>query len=178
MLDAWSRSAVIHKSLDESAATDADQEVDEGEEEEEQQQGDNNAQGQDDPDRILHNCREARPEDGLLSVEELQSLYTSLRPEGGVSLYDASAIPGEEENTFGTRWQEQAGWERPSVDAPGVAEPCYTNVTPLWRCTLDYIVVYPTEKQHQSEVKPTGLLKMPRLQELEWVGLSVERNPS
>lgn len=175
MLAAWEKSRVVHRSIDEQAeaAVDTEEDQEEEEEEEEDSEEQQNENGdEEDPDRILHNCRPATDQDALLTFEELRELYKSLHAEGGLSLYGNQVIPGEEDNTFGTRWTEQTGgWPRPEGrqglgQTPGDWEPKYTNVTPLWRCTLDYIVVYPAVGASQG-VQVTSLLKVPRLEELE-----------
>lgn len=190
MVEAWEKSRVVHRSMDEAAAAAAaassssadaankEEAEDEEEEEEEEKQGGE----EEDPDRILHNCRPATEADALLTFEELRQLFKTLHPRGGLSLYDRQTIPGQDDNIFGTRWAEQTGgWSRPVGreqigQAPGDGEPKYTNVTPLWRCTLDYIVVYPgrttegaksADGEAESQVQVTSLLKVPRLEELE-----------
>lgn len=42
----------------------------------------------------------------------------------------------------------------------GANEPRWTSVTPLWRCTLDYIFILPGESEDALTLRTTGLLPM------------------
>lgn len=97
---------------------------------EEEDEGAASAATAEDPDRVITNARIARPDDGLLSDDELMRLYRSdgrrltLR-----SAYDEalSAIVEEKDYVFGTR--------EPSATC-GKNEPMYTSYTHFWQLTL------------------------------------------
>lgn len=153
MLDAWQRSQVVHESADSQAAPEQQPDDEQAEDQEEEE----------DADRVFQNCRSATPADRLLSVDELRQLYQSLSHSGGTSVYDTTSIPGAE--TFGTRSSSILPRSPDDERWPGDGEPVYTNVTPLWRCTLDYIVLYPAEEEGQVQVD--GVLEMPKTEALE-----------
>ncbi|TFK30529.1 Endonuclease/exonuclease/phosphatase, partial [Coprinopsis marcescibilis] len=88
-----------------------------------------------DPDKVITNARHAQPNDGLLSTEELVSLFAQ-SPQAnssyhvGLKQYSSS----NSIESFGSRSQT-------SVDRPGYFEPIYTSYTHYWKSVLDYIFV-------------------------------------
>lgn len=157
MVDVWQRSQVVHESVDptKASAQAVEQEAEEDQEEEEEEE---------DADRVFQNCRSPTPADGLLSIDELRSLFQTLSPSGGTSIYDSTSVPGAE--TFGGRSSDILPRDSKDERWPGDSEPVYTNVTPLWRCTLDYIVLYPA-KEEVGEMQVDAVLQMPKTEALE-----------
>ncbi|KWU46852.1 Endonuclease/exonuclease/phosphatase [Rhodotorula sp. JG-1b] len=129
------------------------------------------------PDRTIKNTREATPDDGLGTFEQLRDMIrgalsspsgASSAREGGGGTRVRSAygeayglIDSEKERWYCSRKPEVQmgnGWRAPEPEAEkearrqgemeerirrGDFEPVYTNFTPLWRCTLDYILLFP-----------------------------------
>ncbi|KAJ7631000.1 Endonuclease/exonuclease/phosphatase [Roridomyces roridus] len=88
-----------------------------------------------DPDRVITNARRAVPADGLLSDDELVSLFAS----GAVvrSAYDEGrrlSTADPDIPTFGKRMSIQP-------TTKGFYEPEYTSYTHYWKTVLDYIFI-------------------------------------
>lgn len=148
--DALALSSVVHRSWDEHRAhlaasgstEDADdQDIKEDDDNEPSSSsapaaegGEIYAQPEGDEDRVLKNTRPARPEDGLLSLSELKSMYKTYG-KGSWSVYGRNygRIEAESGNWFGEREGKPAG--PPDSDAreqeqrltPGYYEPAWTN---------------------------------------------------
>ncbi|KAM0748963.1 Endonuclease/exonuclease/phosphatase [Meredithblackwellia eburnea MCA 4105] len=134
------------------------------------------------PDRIIKNSRQPTEEDGLATVEELKSLYLTGEQGRIRSAYGEihGLITSEEGKWYADRKPEVAsgsGWAVVEDEETkkkrklgtweervrrGDFEPKWTNFTPLWRCTLDYIFLLPPSSTLPTSAKPprfTALLK-------------------
>ncbi|GAA6059364.1 hypothetical protein JCM10212_003262 [Sporobolomyces blumeae] len=178
-IDEFSHSTCVHHTVDKfydpsfEPPSPAQPEAKEGE-----TQGDE----ENDPDKVIKNTRPSRPEDGLADIERIKALYGY--KEGGSGLRsaygethglveseeskwycrrnpevqngaEAKVVPTEEEQ----RERARGSWEERVLR--GDFEPIYTNYTPLWRCTLDYILLLPPlpSTSHPSAAF-TSLLKL------------------
>ncbi|OAV89432.1 hypothetical protein PTTG_05986 [Puccinia triticina 1-1 BBBD Race 1] len=125
-----------------------------------------------DEDRVFKDVRPSRPEDGLFDLQELEELFGSRR---WLSLYGnwADKMINEEGNWFKDRPEfkdpGQNGKLVPCLDqlGSGQYEPMWTNFTPLWRCTLDYIWVLCTGASSTSAIEVLALLPTHRTEALE-----------
>jgi len=127
-----------------------------------------------DPDRVITNARQSKPEDGLLSVAELISWFRNLpkpRSAYNAGLYEARKA--ESLPTYGERTQL-------SAERHGFNEPEYTSYTHYWKSVLgtvvscalidtkavcaDYIFFLDPADEHASI---SGLLKPPTVEELD-----------
>ncbi|MBW0462938.1 hypothetical protein O181_002653 [Austropuccinia psidii MF-1] len=119
-----------------------------------------------DEDRVFKDVRQAETVDGLFDLEELRSIYG---PWSWSSLYGTwgAKMPDEENNRFKDRLdqrQEPASILSSDFDIKvGKYEPMWTNFTPLWRCTLDYIWLL----NNGSNVHVVSLLPTHRTELLE-----------
>jgi RNA exonuclease NGL2 len=113
-------SRVVHTSIDPSIAPTlaASKDDDEGD------------AGKDDPDRVITNARQARSGDGLLSDEELCSLFQS--QDIVRSAYDEGqrCTASEQDNIIGSRMDNIA------PERKGSFEPMWTSYTYYWKTTL------------------------------------------
>lgn len=153
------------------------------------------AQPEGDEDRVLKHTRPATLDDALLSRAELEELYGPWRGRLH-SVYGRRShkLSNENGNFFGQRVaaallnenpHQDVDMQNPSEDLlrQGYFEPAYTNselcdtsqaladyrppsVTPLWRCTLDYIFLIPPDGS-QSKSTVTRLLPAHRLDDME-----------
>ncbi|KAI0094767.1 Endonuclease/exonuclease/phosphatase [Irpex rosettiformis] len=131
-------SRVIHITIDPSIPHESVKDDEEGAEKTQDKEGEGEEQ---DPDRIIVNARPGRPEDGLLSDEELIQLFDRApRPvsayDEGLRLCDDSSEMSNvnvKEVTFGARLD--LGGRR------GAYEPIWTSYTHYWKTVLDYIFV-------------------------------------
>lgn len=167
-----SRSRIVHESVDKLAASQvafpmpgAKPVVGQHEESNggphEDEEGDN--------DRVLKGCRQPKFEDGMLSDNELESLFVPMR-----SAYGSCAdLPGQEHFCDRPEDQRPGDWkalgmlddvDQAARQQRGDFEPLYTSVTPLWRCTLDYIML------DDSAMDVVGLLPTHRIETID-VGL-------
>ena len=109
-------SRVVHRSIDPDVpltAAKATEEEDEGAE-----------AAESDPDKVITNARRARPEDGLLSDEELQALFElSTRP---VSAYDEGQRIGSLDIKEGVTFQSR---QNIPPSRHGAFEPVWTSYT-------------------------------------------------
>ena len=118
----FSASRVVHVSLDPSVPL-ADPKKAANDEE------DAGEQPEEDPDRVIKNARSARPEDGLLEVEELEKLFADgSAGEPLQSLYDQWQYHGPG-RAFVSRAPE-------AVNRRGKNEPIYSSYTHYWKSTL------------------------------------------
>lgn len=201
LIDDFDRSRVVHQSVDKlydpayEPPTPPEPEAKEGDEV-------NSGDLSQHPDRTIKNTREATPEDGLGTFEQLRDMIrgalsspsgsSSARGGGGGgrgtrvrSAYGEAygLIASEKERWYCSRKPEVQmgnGWRAPEPEAEkearrqgemeerirrGDFEPVYTNFTPLWRCTLDYILLFPpgTPTDEGSEVSTA---KEPRWRKL------------
>jgi len=147
---------------------------------------------QPDPDRVFTNTRSARPEDGLISAEGLEKIFSSLPPlrsaydEAHNTIFGANDVsePSRQETqrverTFSSRLDNMDTSQ--SSDWKGMNEPMYTSFTHYWRLTLDYIFIQDplisplsspsSPAPHQTEPPPKGeiiaLLRTHRAEDLE-----------
>ncbi|KAF8332341.1 Endonuclease/exonuclease/phosphatase [Cantharellus anzutake] len=155
-----SASHVIHMSIDPSIQPSSASTEKGGEEEGEegaaaisdaQDRGGENAEGKEkeepDPDRVFTNTRNALPEDGLMSAEELEKIFWSFPPlrsaydEGHDKIFGLGVTSGslDLERTFAARLDEKDKLQY--LGRKGMNEPMYTNFTHYWRLTLDYIFI-------------------------------------
>ncbi|GAA5895854.1 hypothetical protein JCM5296_006684 [Sporobolomyces johnsonii] len=153
-----------------------------------------------DPDKVIKNSRPAAEADGLASLEQLKKLYGYQEGAGsGSGIRSAygeayGLVKGEEDKWYCARSPEvqtasgskvlptekekeersRGTWEERV--RRGDFEPIYTNFTPLWRCTLDYILLLPPSPNSSSPAKPaprwTSLLKM---HDVETMGAGLPR---
>ncbi|KAI0815101.1 Endonuclease/exonuclease/phosphatase [Irpex lacteus] len=156
-VDALSFSRVVHFTIDPSVPrTDKkaakDEEEDGGEPQEGKDEGESEEQ---DPDRTIVNTRQAGPQDGLLSDDELVQLFN--RAPRPISAYDEGL-------------RDYAGVKDTSIDLKevtfggrveisgrrGAFEPIWTSYTHYWKTVLDYIFVLPPADR---PVTVTGLAK-------------------
>ncbi|BGP36393.1 RNA exonuclease ngl2 [Rhodotorula kratochvilovae] len=139
------------------------------------------------PDRIIKNSRAPTDEDGLATLEQLQALFhyssSNAADERRVrSAYGEAhgLVPSEASRWYCARRPEVqmgSGWRVPEPPADiaarqegswdervrrGDFEPLYSNFTPLWRCTLDYILLLPPS----ASVKPEERAPQPRWRSL------------
>ncbi|BGP44479.1 RNA exonuclease ngl2 [Rhodotorula kratochvilovae] len=139
------------------------------------------------PDRIIKNSRAPTDEDGLATLEQLQALFhyssSNAADERRVrSAYGEAhgLVPSEASRWYCARRPEVqmgSGWRVPEPPADiaarqegswdervrrGDFEPLYSNFTPLWRCTLDYILLLPPS----ARVKPEERAPQPRWRSL------------
>ncbi|GAA5995172.1 hypothetical protein JCM5350_001858 [Sporobolomyces pararoseus] len=181
-IDEFNHSACVHHSVDKfydpsyEPATPAEPEAKEGDETEPNSE-------EEDPDKVIKNTRPARAEDGLADIEKIKKLFGY--KEGGSGIRSAygenyGLIEGEEENWYCSRGPEVQNGNDPKPKlkkeevesrSKGVSweervqrgdfEPIYTNFTPLWRCTLDFIFLLPPlpSTSHPS-IRFSSLLKM------------------
>jgi RNA exonuclease NGL2 len=89
---------------------------------------DDDDEGGTDPDKAITNAREARPEDGLLSTDDLSRLFAQAGAPV-VSLYDEAQRLAKAQNTCGSRL------ELPP-DRLGYHEPEWTSYTYYWKTVL------------------------------------------
>ncbi|GAA5907960.1 uncharacterized protein JCM6883_004072 [Sporobolomyces salmoneus] len=180
-VDEFNHSACVHYSVDKfydpsfEPPTPDEPEAKEGEEAVNQ--------AEEDPDKVIKNARPARPEDGLADIDKIKKLYGY--KEGGSGIRSAygenyGLVKGQEENWYCARRPEVQNGNDPKPKlteeevkervgsvtweervARGDFEPIYTNFTPLWRCTLDFIFLLPAlpSTSHPS-IRFTSLLKM------------------
>ncbi|KAL8292268.1 hypothetical protein RQP46_001734 [Phenoliferia psychrophenolica] len=124
------------------------------------------------PDRIITSARPGEDADGLIDLDALKELYGEVS--GIRSAYGEAygTIPSEEGRWYVDRPPEVAsgsGWavpEDPEVVKKrkqgtreecirrGDFEPKWSNFTPLWRCTLDYIFLLPPSTLLPPPTKP------------------------
>ncbi|GAA5997232.1 uncharacterized protein JCM10292_000115 [Rhodotorula paludigena] len=124
------------------------------------------------PDRVIKNTRPATDEDGLATLEQLQLLFRHPSSPSPSSPFSTRRIRSAYGESYGlvpserTKWyssrppevQMGNGWRVPEPAEAQAAreegtwdervrrgdfEPRYSNFTPLWRCTLDYILLLP-----------------------------------
>ncbi|KAI7963536.1 hypothetical protein MJO29_003963, partial [Puccinia striiformis f. sp. tritici] len=125
-----------------------------------------------DEDRVFKDVRPSRPEDGLFNLQELVELFG---PHRWLSLYGnwADKMIGEEDNWFKDRAQFKEKGEKEQVTpcgdelGSGQYEPMWTNFTPLWSCTLDYIWVLCKGPNSTSGIEVLALLPTHRTEALE-----------
>lgn len=126
------------------------------------------------PDRVIKNAREGTEEDGLASLEDLKGMFKlegevrsaygevggRLKEDGG---RDRCYVDRPEGVQSASGWKikedEKVVEERKKGEwgdrvRRGDFEPKYTNFTPLWRCTLDYIFVLPPPTSSETTTKP------------------------
>ncbi|GAA6013380.1 hypothetical protein JCM11491_006372 [Sporobolomyces phaffii] len=184
LLDEFNHSSCVHHSVDKfydpsyEPPTPAEPEAKEGDE---QPAGSD----EEDPDKVIKNTRPARPEDGLADIDQIKRLYgyQEGRGSGLRSAYGENygLIEGEQDKWYCARGPEVQNGNDPKPRltaaeieersrgatwdervARGDFEPIYTNFTPLWRCTLDFVFLLPplpSSARHPS-VRFTSLLKM------------------
>lgn len=124
-----------------------------------------------DEDRVFKDVRPARESDGLFDFQELQEIsgfrtWSSLYGNWG------GQMSGEENNRFEDRpeFDRQLKAQSSLVEdrlRSGQHEPMWTNFTPLWRCTLDYIWVLNHPSTHQNHLQVLALLPTHRSEALE-----------
>ncbi|KAI9608591.1 hypothetical protein H4Q26_004774 [Puccinia striiformis f. sp. tritici PST-130] len=108
-----------------------------------------------DEDRVFKDVRPSRPEDGLFNLQELVELF------------------GPHHNWFKDRAQFKEKGEKEQVTpcgdelGSGQYEPMWTNFTPLWSCTLDYIWVLCKGPNSTSGIEVLALLPTHRTEALE-----------
>ncbi|KAH7883662.1 Endonuclease/exonuclease/phosphatase [Phlebopus sp. FC_14] len=119
-------SRVVHTSIDPTLHQSIELEADEGDGQEEA-----------DPDKIIRNSRSARPSDGLLSDDELSSLF----PYRLRSAYDEGQRKGRQKGlqNYVVTYGDRMSW--PAVRL-GAHEPMWTSYTHYWKTTLDYIFIF------------------------------------
>ncbi|PLW17020.1 hypothetical protein PCANC_02652 [Puccinia coronata f. sp. avenae] len=128
-----------------------------------------------DEDRVFKDVRAATPQDGLFDMQELAQIFG---PHTWLSLYGhwARHLAGEEGNRFMDRPElkaQSSALPGASGSCPedgrgsGSYEPMWTNFTPLWRCTLDYIWVLSDGGSGESPVEALALLPTHRTETLE-----------
>ena len=147
------RSRVVHESVDKArraqvafpmpGSAQVDVQDDESEGTHKDEEGDE--------DRVLKGCRPPKAEDGMLSDDELQTLYD--RPLRSAYGRHAHLLSGQEYFADRPDDQRPGDWKQlgmlDKVDDDvralrGDAEPLYTSVTPLWRCTLECVARGPS----------------------------------
>ncbi|GAA6038585.1 hypothetical protein JCM8097_009432 [Rhodosporidiobolus ruineniae] len=131
--------------------------------------------GSDDPtlprDKPIKNSRPGtKEEDGIVGLDELRALFALAGPEGARSAYGEAygKCDGQERRWYCDRKpgvQAGNGWKVPEPEEEkakrmegsweerirrGDFEPIYSNFTPLWRCTLDYIFLLPPSTSSTS----------------------------
>lgn len=161
-------SAVEKKAQPDEHEEDEDEEAaGEGGEEEEEEGGAD--------DQILKNCRAAQPSDGLLTLAELEGLFT-LRSAASSPQYMRSAyatayhqLNGQDEsdNLFSTPTRGRERWDDPDwkegdpnvhrtlAGTPAGNEPMWTLYSSLFGLTLDYILMMPKEEGEEEARYPT-----------------------
>ncbi|KAL0580365.1 RNA exonuclease ngl2 [Marasmius crinis-equi] len=153
LLDA---SYVVHTTIDPSQTDGPSPKEDEGDEADAA-----------DPDKVIVNARPATSEDGLLSSQELEALYTNAGPplrsmyDLGLRLYkETRSQPTETEPKFVTFG------DRVSLgpDRRGFHEPQWTSYTYYWQNSIDYIFVIEPANVQSTVV---GLLSPPSTGDLK-----------
>ncbi|GAA5922704.1 uncharacterized protein JCM15063_003398 [Sporobolomyces koalae] len=148
----------------------------------EAKEGDGAQSEQEDPDKVIKNTRPATDDDGLADIEQIKQLYGY--KEGGSGIRSAygenyGLVKDERSKWYCSRAPEvqngndpepkptaaeQAERERGTWEervARGDFEPIYTNFTPLWRCTLDYVfLLRPLPSIASPSIRFTSLLKL------------------
>ncbi|KAG7099302.1 hypothetical protein E1B28_001160 [Marasmius oreades] len=153
-LEQLKASYVVHASIDQSLAIGIPQNEDENEE-------------TTDSDRVIVNARPAKSSDGLLTSEELVTLFTETGPplrsmcDVGLRLYKES-LPQPPENaaritTFGDRVPLEA-------HRKGAHEPQWTSYTYYWQNSIDYVFVADPSGVQSTAV---ALLSPPNTSDLE-----------
>ncbi|PPQ88628.1 hypothetical protein CVT25_010204 [Psilocybe cyanescens] len=115
-------SRVVHSSIDPSVVTNTPIAAVEDE------------AGDVDPDRVIVNARPPRPEEGILTIPEIEKWFSTLpKPHSAYNIgIHASRESGNNLPTFGARNALPSGRN-------GSNEPEYTSYTHYWHLTLDYI---------------------------------------
>ncbi|KAF9270306.1 Endonuclease/exonuclease/phosphatase [Marasmius fiardii PR-910] len=147
-------SYVVHATIDQSLVDGSSQKEDENEE-------------TPDPDRVIVNARPVKSSDGLLSPEELVTLFAESGPplrsmyDIGLRLYkDLLPQPPkitERIMTFGDRVTLETGRR-------GAHEPQWTSYTYYWQNSIDYVFVIDPPSVQSTTV---GLLSPPKTSDLE-----------
>ncbi|WWC66121.1 uncharacterized protein I206_100021 [Kwoniella pini CBS 10737] len=125
---------------------------------------DEEAEGElpDSNEKSIANTRSPRDTDGILSVEELvNAMRTILPTEGATSAYGNSSWAGADKENFDKR----GGFNQVQGDVVGKGEPAYTCFTPLFRLTLDYLLLLPPiDSSLKAEI--TAVYAPPNIEDL------------
>ncbi|WVQ82539.1 hypothetical protein IAT38_004668 [Cryptococcus sp. DSM 104549] len=112
-------------------------------------------------EKSLKGTRPPTAADGLPTVPELVQLYQEVMPRGGArSAYGSAAWA---EGRTGESFDARGGFAE-GMEVEGRGEPAYTCFTPLFRLTLDYLLLLPPLGETDAEI--TGVLMPPKIEEL------------
>ncbi|WWC58882.1 uncharacterized protein I303_101427 [Kwoniella dejecticola CBS 10117] len=116
----------------------------------------------DNNERSIANTRPPRDDDGILSVEELVSAMRDISPQKG-----AKSAYGNTDWSDGQTFGNRGGFEhiQGQGEVVGRGEPAYTCFTPLFRLTLDYLLLLPPA-QNASETEIISVYAPPKIEEL------------
>ncbi|KAI5479379.1 Endonuclease [Pseudohyphozyma bogoriensis] len=150
------------------------------------------------PDRIIAHSRPGTEADGLASLEAIKKLFGYGEDDASSQIRSAygeayGKIPSESSQWYCQRTPEVhsgSGWatqQDPKVVEArqageweervrrGDFEPIWTNFTPLWRCTLDYIFLLPPSKLATNEKAAPRFTALLRTHSTETMGLGLPR---
>ncbi|WVQ61892.1 uncharacterized protein L199_000025 [Kwoniella botswanensis] len=131
----------------------------------EDEEGEGEGELPDNNEKSIANTRTPQANDGILPVGELVKSMQEILPEGGArSAYDSTEWGSKVDNqeTFGRR----GGFEHVNGDqVSGKEEPSYTCFTPLFRLTLDYLLLLPALPGHSPAVI-TSIYAPPKIGQL------------
>ncbi|OCF54373.1 hypothetical protein L486_08287 [Kwoniella mangroviensis CBS 10435] len=129
------------------------------------EEGEGEGELPDNNEKSIANTRTPQANDGILPVGELVKSMQEILPEGGArSAYGSTAWGSKVDNqeTFGRR----GGFEHVNGDqVSGKEEPSYTCFTPLFRLTLDYLLLLPALPGHSPAVI-TSIYAPPKIGQL------------
>ncbi|ORX37437.1 Endonuclease/exonuclease/phosphatase [Kockovaella imperatae] len=121
--------------------------VDHDNNDEKDDDGDDDEQEPPDTDeRSVAGTRHPGPNDGILSFESLVPHLREVLPEGLSSAYDTSRWVSGNEETFERRGGFKRHFENTPASLKGQNEPGYTCYTPLFKLTLDYLLLFPDDR--------------------------------
>ncbi|KAK8866182.1 hypothetical protein IAR55_001333 [Kwoniella newhampshirensis] len=116
-------------------------------------------------EKSIANTRAPEEKDGMSTAEQLVALVQQLLPnEGARSAYGSTSWSGGSTDTNMESFSRRGGFV-PGLDAEGGGEPAYTCFTPLFRLTLDYLLILPPV-DGGARASVTGLLAPPRTEQL------------
>ncbi|WVW82629.1 hypothetical protein I302_104640 [Kwoniella bestiolae CBS 10118] len=119
----------------------------------------------DNNEKSIANTRTPGADDGILAVEDLVKAMRDVLPNGGAgSAYGSvewGSATGNDE-----AFAKRGGFEHvDSGEVAGTGEPAYTCFTPLFRLTLDYLLLLPPLDNHNL-AKITSIYAPPKIEQL------------
>ncbi|WVR06125.1 hypothetical protein IAU60_003155 [Kwoniella sp. DSM 27419] len=121
-------------------------------EEDDEHEGEDKAEGQ------LPNTRQPGTADGILPAIEMIRLMREVLTEGATSAYGS--------NWNGDSFVGRGGHDGLDRAVAGESEPAYTCFTPLFKLTLDYLLLLPQPQPASPTARITSLLRTPTAEQL------------